>query len=103
MHAASRHPPARASSRPGLDLADIVRDYGPAYREAHAISPEQAAVLRDIARCRTAALGGHRSGAPRGGGGRPPRGAPWGFLGGAPPPPLPTPPPTPATARSARR
>jgi hypothetical protein len=59
MHAASRHPPARASSRPGLDLADIVRDYGPAYREAHAISPEQAAVLRDIARCRTAALGGH--------------------------------------------
>jgi hypothetical protein len=43
-----------------LEVADIVRAHGPAFVRAHALSPQQKAVLRDIARCRTAALGGHK-------------------------------------------
>ena len=44
-----------------LELADILRDYGPAFRDAYGdtVSPEQHRVLRDLVRCRTAALGGH--------------------------------------------
>jgi Transposase zinc-binding domain/Putative transposase len=40
-------------------VADIVRAYGAASRRTHAVSPAQAVALRAIARCRTAALGGH--------------------------------------------
>jgi hypothetical protein len=42
-----------------LELADIVRAHGEAFRRRHALTAAQAAVLRDIVRCRTAALGGH--------------------------------------------
>jgi hypothetical protein len=49
---------AELRARPSL--ADVIRTYGPAYRAAHRISSAQQAVLRDLARCRTAALGGHR-------------------------------------------
>jgi hypothetical protein len=42
-----------------LELADIVRSHGEAYRRSYALTPDQAAVLRDIGRCRTVALGGH--------------------------------------------
>jgi hypothetical protein len=44
-----------------LELADILRDYGPAFLDAYgeAASAEQRRVLRDLVRCRTAALGGH--------------------------------------------
>jgi len=52
-------PRGRASSRPRLEVADIVRAHGEAFQRAHALTPEQHAVLRDIARCRTAELGGH--------------------------------------------
>ncbi len=45
--------------RPSLELADIVREYGEECRRSHALTPDQTAVLRDIERCRTAALGGH--------------------------------------------
>jgi Putative transposase/Transposase zinc-binding domain len=45
--------------RPLFELADIVREHGEAYRRSHALTPDEAAVLRDIERCRTAALGGH--------------------------------------------
>jgi hypothetical protein len=45
--------------RPSLELADIVRAHGEAFRRSHALTPDQVAVLRDIVRCRTAALGGH--------------------------------------------
>jgi hypothetical protein len=41
------------------EVGDIVRRYGPAYRAAHRCSVPQRRVLRDLARCRTAALGGH--------------------------------------------
>jgi hypothetical protein len=44
-----------------LELADILRDYTPAFLDAYGAttSPEQRRVLRDLVRCRTAELGGH--------------------------------------------
>jgi hypothetical protein len=42
-----------------LELSDIVRAHGEAYRRTHSLSPEQHAVLNAIERCRTAVLGGH--------------------------------------------
>jgi hypothetical protein len=44
-----------------LEVADIVRQYGSAYlqRYGKATFPQQRRVLRDLALCRTAALGGH--------------------------------------------
>ncbi len=50
---------ARAPTRPALELADIVREHGAAYRRRHILTPEQHAVLSAVARCRTAVLGGH--------------------------------------------
>jgi hypothetical protein len=44
---------------PPFEVADIVRAYGAAFRATHPVSHEQARVLRAIAQCRTAALGGH--------------------------------------------
>ena len=47
--------------RPVLEVADILREHGPAWREAnrgHA-SLDQLKVMSAIERCRTAALGGH--------------------------------------------
>jgi hypothetical protein len=49
----------RADGRPTLEVADIIRLHGEAFVRAHALSPDQHAVLRAVARCRTAALGGH--------------------------------------------
>ena len=48
-------------ARPRLEVADIFRAYGSAWREANAghISLEQLKVMSAIERCRTAALGGH--------------------------------------------
>ena len=48
-----------SSRRPSFELADIVRAHGEAFRRSHALTAAEAAVLRDIVRCRTAALGGH--------------------------------------------
>jgi hypothetical protein len=47
--------------RPALEVADILRDHGPAWREANRghVSLEQLKVMSAIERCRTAALGGH--------------------------------------------
>jgi len=45
--------------RPRFEVADIVRAYGPEYLRTHPTTVEQRQVLRAIARCRTAALGGH--------------------------------------------
>lgn len=45
--------------RPPFEVADIVRAHGNAFRLAHHPSGPQEAVLRHIATCRTAALGGH--------------------------------------------
>src|SRR2546423_8361527 len=48
-------------SRPALEVADILRDHGPAWRRANAghVSLGQMKVMSAIQRCRTAALGGH--------------------------------------------
>jgi hypothetical protein len=45
--------------RPLLEVADVVRLYGEDYRREHRLSAAQRKVLRHIATCRTAALGGH--------------------------------------------
>ena len=48
-------------ARPALEVADIFRDHGPAWREANHghVSLDQLKVMSAIERCRTAALGGH--------------------------------------------
>jgi hypothetical protein len=48
-------------SRPSLEVADIFRDHGPAWRRANAghVSLGQLKVMSAIESCRTAALGGH--------------------------------------------
>jgi len=48
-------------SRPELEVADIFRGHGPAWRQANAghVSLEQLKVMSAIENCRTAALGGH--------------------------------------------
>ena len=45
--------------RPALELADIFRQHGEAYRDNHALPLPQRRVMRAIETCRTAALGGH--------------------------------------------
>ena len=45
--------------RPRLEVADVVRFHGPDYVREHRSSTAQRKVLRHIACCRTAALGGH--------------------------------------------
>jgi hypothetical protein len=47
--------------RPALEVADIFRDHGPAWRDANRghVSLGQLKVMSAIERCRTAALGGH--------------------------------------------
>src|SRR5277367_5438628 len=47
--------------RPKLEVADVFRRYGEAYREQHgaSMSPGQRRVMTAIEVCRTAALGGH--------------------------------------------
>jgi hypothetical protein len=46
-------------SRPALEVADLFRQYGQAYRQAHRVSPAHRRVMTAIETCRTAALGGH--------------------------------------------
>ena len=48
-------------SPPALEVADIFRDHGAAWRSANAghVSLDQLKVMSAIERCRTAALGGH--------------------------------------------
>lgn len=47
--------------RPRLEVGDVFRRYGDAYRRQHAgsLSRDQLGAMRAIERCRTAALGGH--------------------------------------------
>src|SRR5207245_2719013 len=50
----------RARRRPAVEVADIFRAHGAAYRHAHALSRAQRRAMQAIETCRTAALGGHR-------------------------------------------
>jgi hypothetical protein len=43
----------------GLEVADIFRRFGPAYRQEHALPRPHRRVMQAIESCRTAALGGH--------------------------------------------
>jgi len=52
---AARQPGARSGK---LELADIVRAHGAAFRAAHRLCGVQDRALRAIENCRTAALGG---------------------------------------------
>jgi hypothetical protein len=47
------------SGRAEIEVADIFREHGAAYRRAQAVSMQQHRAMRAIERCRTAALGGH--------------------------------------------
>ena len=46
-------------ARVRYEVADVVRAHGEQYLRTHPTSAEQRQVLRAIATCRTAALGGH--------------------------------------------
>ena len=50
----------RARPRPAVEIADIFRAHGAAYRHAHALARPQRRAMQAIETCRTAALGGHR-------------------------------------------
>jgi hypothetical protein len=47
------------SQRPRLEVAEVIRSYGQAYRERYTPSADQARVLRAVTQCRTGILGGH--------------------------------------------
>lgn len=55
------HAPPAPAPRPALEVADIVRATGAAFRASHRLSLQQQRVLGAIASCRTAVLGGHRT------------------------------------------
>ena len=46
-------------ARCALEVADIFRTHGPAWRQTASLSPGQRKVMSAIEQCRTAALGGH--------------------------------------------
>ena len=48
-------------ARPVLEVADVIRQHGAAFLARHSprLTSEQRQALRDLGRCRTAALGGH--------------------------------------------
>jgi hypothetical protein len=50
---------AAERTRPAFEVADVVRQYGASFLQAYPTSHPQRAALRTLARCRTAALGGH--------------------------------------------
>jgi Putative transposase/Transposase zinc-binding domain len=52
------HPPSE-TLRPAVEVADVFRRFGEAYRKTHLLSREQSKVMRDIEECRTDARGGH--------------------------------------------
>lgn len=47
------------AARPALEVADVFRAHGEAYRRGHALTGDQVKVMRAIETCRTAVLGGH--------------------------------------------
>ena len=61
-HRASDPAEAQAVTRPPFEVADIVRRHGDRFLETHRawVTGQHRRVLRAIAQCRTAALGGHR-------------------------------------------
>jgi hypothetical protein len=52
---------AAVSARPAVEVADVIRQYGEGFLDQYGgvLSHSQRQALRDLARCRTAELGGH--------------------------------------------
>lgn len=50
---------AVGTAKPKYEVADVIRQYGGAYRRKYHVSWEQEKAMRDMVRCRTAALGGY--------------------------------------------
>lgn len=48
-----------AGLRHDLEIADILRQFGPSYAQTHSVSPVEQRILDDLMACRTACLGGH--------------------------------------------
>jgi hypothetical protein len=59
MSALLNNTPAAANTRPAFELADIVRQFGAAYRDARPVPLLHRRILHAIETCRTAELGGH--------------------------------------------
>lgn len=53
-------PRTNGERQPRLQIGDIFRRFGPAYRQQHHVTNAQAKVMRAIEACRTPQLGGHR-------------------------------------------
>jgi putative transposase/transposase-like zinc-binding protein len=53
-------PAGAAGTRRGVELSDVFRAHGEAYRQTHRLSGQQTRVMAAIEACRTAQLGGHR-------------------------------------------
>jgi len=51
--------PSTGDTRCRLELADILRRFGPSYAQAPAVSPVEQRLMDDLTACRTATLGGH--------------------------------------------
>jgi len=68
---ASSLPGLAGQGRPRLEVADVFRAHGEAYRKTHALTDSQRKVMRAIETCRTAVLGGHLDVCPRCGEERP--------------------------------
>jgi hypothetical protein len=49
--------PPEVSAR--LEVADILRRFGPNYAQTHSVSPFEQRLIDDLIACRTASLGGH--------------------------------------------
>jgi len=47
-------------TRPRPEVAEVIAHYAAAYEATYGASPGQHRILRDLGRCRTAALGGHK-------------------------------------------
>jgi len=59
VHAQQPAPLQGGEGRPRLEVADVFRAHGEAYRQSHALTSQQLKVMRAIEACRTSVLGGH--------------------------------------------
>lgn len=48
---------ASAETHARLELADILRRFGPSYAQTHSVSPVEQRIIDDLTACRTASLG----------------------------------------------
>ncbi|MDH3601119.1 MAG: transposase zinc-binding domain-containing protein [Candidatus Tectomicrobia bacterium] len=51
--------PASPETQSRLEVADILRRFGPSYAQTHSVSPFEQRIIDDLIACRTASLGGH--------------------------------------------